>query len=133
MLNLAAAYELLELYKTITEAQIENVFNQLKQIKEDVTGNDVLGQITGFGSNASCRLCQEAIKIAGTNDPRMFCNHCVYNDGYYDNFYCIDTTYSNICNAENAKDIFTALQARALYLEQTIKNLENEQDNSKRN
>lgn len=132
MLNLNAAQELLKLYKTITLNQIKVEYKQLLNTKNhDIAGHDVLEVITGFGSNEKCKLCTEARQIAKSNDPRIFCQHCVYNDGYYDDFYCIDTTYTAICNAENPDDIYQALQDRIIYLEKIIKKLtENEKNNN---
>lgn len=123
MMNIKSANELLELYQSITIEHIKQVYDMLtSQSNKHIFGHDVLEQLTGFGSYDSCKLCTEAKLISNSKDPRVFCKHCIYADSHYDDFYCIDVTYTAICDADTPEEIYEALQDRLNYLKQTLEN-----------
>lgn len=123
-MNLLAANKLLQLYKSITIETLEKTYETLCDNKGEPW--NALTYITGFGDNTSCKLCKEAKKIANSYDPSIFCKHCIYKDNHFDDFYCIDDTYTAIINAESLEDLYTAIQNRIVYLEQCIKNITDE-------
>lgn len=121
MTNIKSAQELLELYKTITLDWIKAEYNRLSKIQDlPIYGHNVLELITGFGDYKKCKLCAEARKLTKSNDPRIFCKCCIYNDDHFKDFHCIDETYHAICNASNPEEIFKTMKKRAEYLEKII-------------
>lgn len=117
--NLEAAKELVELYRNITIERLEKVYQELCD-KEEIHYEDVLHSITGFGSISSCHLCKP---IGG------YCPNCIHGqwEDCTANCPCIDNeTYENIADAESIEDLYHAIQDRADYLENLIKQIEND-------
>ena len=119
MININAARNLVQQYESITLEQLKSNFEKA----DDNSWQPVLSAITGFGDYHTCQLCKEARTITNSNDPRIFCKACVYNDHHFDMFYCIDDTYKDICDAESAEELYAAIQNRITYLKQTIMHL----------
>ena len=117
--NIEAAKELVELYRNITIEQLKEVYEKLCENGEDIFFEDVLHDITGFGSISSCHLCQP---IEGR------CSQCIHGEGLATTggSPCIyDETYENITDAESIEDLYDAIQDRADYIESLIKGVEN--------
>lgn len=117
--NLEAAKELVELYRSITKEQLEEIYNKLYINDEDIFFEDVLHEITGFGSVKTCHLCRP---IGG------YCPDCIHGqeEGCTAERPCIyDETYENIADSESIEDLYYAIQDRANYLEKLIKQIEN--------
>lgn len=117
--NLEAAKELVELYRSITIEQLEEVYNKLYIGDNTVYFEDVLHEITGFGSTKTCHLCKP---ING------HCPDCIHGGEENCTAECpciYDETYENITDAESIEDLYDAIQARADYIESLIKGVEN--------
>lgn len=126
MVNIKSAKALLALYKEITLEQLQERELQVRKQGLKPDGILILEPLTGFGSTSTCTLCREAKAIAQNwTDPKVFCKHCIYYDGWFDDFYCIDITYQAICGATNATEVYEALQKRIDFLSKII----NEYDN----
>lgn len=117
--NLEAAKELVKLYRSITIEQLEEVYNKLCKEDKFNVFEDVLHEITGFGSTKTCHLCKP---INGN------CSDCIHGgENYTAECPCIyDETYENIADAESIKDLYYAIQDRADYIESLIKGVEND-------
>lgn len=118
--NLEAAKELVELYRSITIEQLEEMYNKLYEEDDEVFFENILHEITGFGSVSSCHLCKP---IGG------YCQNCIHGqwEDCTANCPCIDNeTYENIADAESIEELYDAIQDRADYLESLIKELEND-------
>lgn len=120
--NLEAAEELLALYKslTLTEIQyqwdkyVESIDPELLDEYTWVSGGDVLGSITGFGTTGSCKLCKAC---------EVVCSDCLYsklNDYTEDDYPCLDNTYHLVDNCVTPEDLYTNLQLRIERLEEAI-------------
>lgn len=120
MTNIKSAQQLLEQYKALTLEQLKQAYDPSKH----VACHQVLGSITGFGDYKTCQLCAEARQLTGSKNPKIFCNVCIYNDGHFDQLYCVDDTYEAMVDAETLEELFVAIQNRIIYLEQTIKDYE---------
>lgn len=117
--NLEAAKELVELYRSITKEQLEEVYNKLWLEEDVVYFENILHEITGFGSSRTCHLCKP---ING------YCPDCIHG-GKSCTAECpcvYDETYGNIEDSESIEDLYDAIQDRADYLESLIKKLEND-------
>lgn len=120
-MNIKAAKELLNTYKSITLKQLEEKFDELRKcfLRPNICGDDVMIRITGFGSTEYCVLCREAKKLA----HYCYCDHCIYklnSELDDDSFYCLGPTYDAICKAETAENLYKAIWNRIKYLEETI-------------
>lgn len=119
--NLEAAKELVELYRSITIEQLEKVYQELCDEKDGgIHYEDVLHSITGFGRTTSCHLC----KPIGSYCPN--CIHGQWEDCTADCPCIYNETYENIADAESIEDLYHAIQDRADYLENLIKQIEND-------
>ncbi len=72
ILNIKEFKELLELYKSITEKDIDRAYQEVikNKVIEHNFGFTVMKYLTGFGGCDTCTLC-----VAVNNE----CIHCVYN------------------------------------------------------
>lgn len=116
--NIEAAKELVELYRNITIEQLKEVYEKLCENGEDIFFEDVLHDITGFGSISSCHLCQP---IEGR------CSQCIHGQGLATTggSPCIyHETYENIADSGSIHELYNAIQDRADYIESLIKKLE---------
>lgn len=112
--NLKEAKKLLEKYKSITLEQLEEAYDEEYLTK---TGNVILNKITGFGETSSCILCLAVNEV---------CENCIYSFRLQERHVpCLDKTYDEICNAESAEQLFTAIQNRISYLNNVIQWYEN--------
>ena len=126
MVNILSAKALLALYQEITLEQLQKREQQVRKQGLKPDGILMLKPLTGFGWITTCNLCREAKTIAQNwEDSKVFCKHCIYNDSWFDNFYCIDITYQAICHANNANEVYEALQKRIDYLAKIINEYEN--------
>lgn len=124
--NLDAARRLVEKYRSITRKELED------NACEDDRCYEVLSKITGFGSLKNCCLCKECYKeetYSETDHPD--CTKCLYSwDSDCDNKWgipCIDQdTYCDIHNAESLDELYEAIQNRADFIENLIKEIEND-------
>lgn len=116
--NLEAAKELVELYRSITIEQLEEMYNKLYEEDDEVFFENILHEITGFGSVSSCYLCKP---IGGR------CPDCIHGQGVCTvaSPCAFDETYENIIDAQSIEDLYDAIQDRADYLENLIKQTEN--------
>ena len=114
MKNLTAFKALIVLYKSITLKDIDKSAKDFSFLSTfaDTVAND----LTGFGCNASCTLCNG-----------ISCENCVYNhikNIKYEEGKCykdINTNiYQGILQATNRKDLKKAFQARAKHMESLL-------------
>ena len=125
--NLDAARRLVEKYRSITREELED------NACEDDCCYEVLSKITGFGSLKKCCLCKECYKEEVYGEASCpDCTKCLYfwnNDGY-DKWWsvpCVDQdTYCDIHNAESLDELYEAIQNRADFIENLIKEIEND-------
>lgn len=118
-----ALVNLIKEYKTITLEQLEGYFNE-----ENKFGDDVMGLITGFGNMTKCSICEDARQKA--RKPLYHpCEYCIYKKLFPntdpDSLYCTNDSYYNISEAENAEELYEAIQERIQVLEQAIEYYEN--------
>lgn len=126
MVNILSAKALLALYQEITLEQVQEREQHVRKQGLKPDGVLILESLTGFGCTTTCTLCREAKTIAQNwEESKVFCKHCIYNDGWFDDFYCIDITYQAICHATTAKEVYEALQQRIDYLAKVINEYEN--------
>lgn len=124
-MNINAARKLLEKYQSITLDELTMVWLKLELDNEEIKGEDVLAEITGFGCTGTCILCKEAKTL--TNDIESYCNHCIYSihGSPSMDMFCLDNTYHAIADARNEKQLFNAIQNRIKYLKEIIDSYEN--------
>lgn len=117
--NIEAAKKLVELYRSITIEQLKEVYNKLYIEDDTIYFEDVLHEITGFGSTKTCHLCKP---ING------HCSDCIHGrENYTADCPCIyDETYENITDAESIETLYYAIQDRADYIESLINKLEHD-------
>lgn len=124
-MNINAARKLLEKYQSITLDELTMVWLKLELDNEEIKGEDVLAEITGFGCTGTCTLCQEAKSLKV--DEESYCNHCIYSihGSPSGDLFCLNNTYNAIVDAKNEKQLFEAIQNRIKYLKETIDSYEN--------
>lgn len=118
-----ALLKLIEEYKGISLELLKGLFNE-----ENTTGDDVMRLVTGFGDMQSCSICEDARQKAGK--PLYHpCECCIYRKLFPntdpDSLYCTNDSYYNISEAENAEELYEAIQERIQVLEQAIEDYEN--------
>lgn len=111
-----SALELIQHYKSLSLTELTYQWEKLSEEWDtnDITGADVLGDITGFGSTGSCSLC----KACNTD-----CEKCIHSLTIKDpseGFRCVTKTYYDIESAKNPEELYTAIQHRITYLETLI-------------
>lgn len=127
MVNILSAKALLVSYKAITLEQLQECEQLVRKHGFKPDGILILKPLTGFGDTATCTLCKEAKTIAQNwEEPKVFCEHCIYNDGWFASFSCVDVTYHAVCHATNAKEVYEALQQRIDYLTKLINDYEDD-------
>jgi hypothetical protein len=118
-----ALLKLIEEYKGISLELLKGLFNE-----ENTTGDNVMNLITGFGSTESCSICKDA-KQTASKDRRNYCECCIYRKLFPntdpDSLYCTNESYYSISEAENAEELYEAIQERIQVLEQAIEDYEN--------
>jgi hypothetical protein len=84
--------------------------------------------VTGFGDTQSCSICEDARQKA----PKPLyqpCEYCIYKKLFSntdpDSLYCTNESYYSISEAENAEELYEAIQERIQVLEQAIEDYEN--------
>ena len=109
MNNLKEAKELLDKYKGITLAQLEEAYKN----KSRLSGIDFLDEITGFNIyNISYILCTPVFGV---------CKHCIYSFRLNEkSIPCMDIIYNEMCSANTAEELFVAIQKRINYLTHVI-------------
>lgn len=119
--NIEAAKKLANTYKALTIKKLEKALEELSN------GEDVMYEITGFGTVHTCTLCRSVDRDA-YGFP--MCKDCVwyslfpYNDDVY---LCVqDETYQNIKYAGGPYELKQALLDRAELLEEAIYEAEEE-------
>lgn len=128
--NIDSAKTLVSMYKAIT---LEDIVKEWKRCDPYVDGFIVLYHFTGFGDPASCKLCEGARRLVDrmcTNIEAERCKHCVYSIyptplEYPILLYCSDYIYGEIEHSEAPEELYTLLQCRIEYLEDTINFIEN--------
>lgn len=118
--NLGAARRLVEKYRSITKEELES-----NACENDECWYEVLSKITGFGSLKKCYLCKECGYIAGDPD----CSKCLHSWNNTDGSCvpCINQdTYCAIHEAESLDELYEAIQNRADFIEDLIKEIEND-------
>lgn len=118
-----ALLKLIEEYKGISLELLKGFFNE-----ESMTGDDVMRFITGFGDTQSCSICEDARQK--TYMPLKYpCECCIYRKLFPntdpDSLYCTNESYYSISEAENAEELYEAIQERIQVLEQAIEDYEN--------
>lgn len=116
-----ALLKLIEEYKGISLELLKGLFNE-----ENTTGDDVMRLVTGFGDTQSCSICEDARQKA--RKPLYHpCEYCIYKMLFpnTDSLYCTNDSYYNISEAENAEELYEAIQERIQVLEQAIEDYEN--------
>lgn len=118
-----ALLKLIEKYKGISLELLEGLFNE-----ENTTGDDVMRLVTGFGDMQSCSICEDARQKA-LKGQRNYCECCIYRKLFPntdpDSLYCTNDSYYRISEAENAEELYEAIQERIQVLEQAIEDYEN--------
>lgn len=96
----------------------------LEAVSENCEIGEVLERITGFGCFTACCLCS----AIGRRFMVGECRTCIhYVSGLGESAPCIEHhTYSDIREAENIDELYTAIQKRADYIESLIKIVEND-------
>jgi hypothetical protein len=115
--NIKEAKALVKRYREITAEEIENAGYSPSKL-------------TGFGSLASCTLCQ-AVDMVSPWDSSP-CLYCIYTDsentGFYNDLFCNNgvnkDTYNAIEEALDAEELLMAYQERADHIENLLKTLE---------
>lgn len=125
--NLDAARHLVKKYRSITRGELED------NAREDDCCYEALSRITGFGSLKNCCLCKECYKKEAYGEASCpDCTKCLYswNNDSCDKWYhvpCVDQdTYCDIHNAESLDELYEAIQNRADFIENLIKEIEND-------
>ena len=125
MVNIISAKNLLNQYKAITLSDLQERKEQLSPNGKYSNCLAILESFTGFGSINSCQLCRAAKNLAKNwTEPKVFCQYCIYKDNHFDDYYCVDITYSAICNAETVEELYNAVQARIKVLSKAIRDYE---------
>ena len=118
-----ALLKLIEKYKEVSLELLKSSFNE-----ENTTGDDVMRFVTGFGDTQSCSICEDARQKA-LKDQRNYCECCIYRKLFPntdpDSLYCTNDSYYSISEAENAEELYEAIQERIKVLEQAIVDYEN--------
>lgn len=120
--NLDAARRLVKKYRSITREELESNAHE-----DDDYWHEELSRITGFGSLRNCCLCNECGYEAGDPD----CTGCLYswNKDNVNKFSvpCINQyTYCATYIAESLDELYEAIQNRADFIENLIKEIEND-------
>lgn len=118
-----ALLKLIEKYKGISLELLKSSFNG-----ENTSGDDVMRLVTGFGDIESCSICEDARQKA--SKPLYHpCEYCIYRKLFPntdpDSLYCANDSYYSIVEAENAEELYEAIQERIKVLEQAIVDYEN--------
>lgn len=107
MKNIKAAKELLEMYKSITIEEIEQIYKSNPYYK----GKFVMSIFTGFGT-IYCILCTSA---------NHTCSNCIYSFRNEKTIpQCKDIIYKEMENETSSIELFNALQKRISYLTHII-------------
>lgn len=106
--NLEAAKELVKKYRSITK----------KDLDREYYGDDpcyyALTSLTGFGKESTCPLCRDTK-----------CENCIHSIKLKISGACTyDSSYDKIEFANNIDELYQAIQERANYLEELIKEIE---------
>lgn len=126
--NIEEAKELLRKYRSITLEEINKVYDKL----EFEYGEEVLHEITGFGSICTCILCK---KLKSVDIPK--CSACVWRSlsaKEKKDLYCLGSyssgvmeedrvkqTYDGILSSEYPEELLDLVELRADLLEEAIK------------
>lgn len=103
-----SAKKLVEMYKNISIKDIR------KSNKSEIFyANNIMYELTGFGSTSKCILCQNA---------NHKCENCIhkYANDENETFKCVDDTYELILNSENEEQLLDAIKKRIEHLEKLI-------------
>lgn len=118
-----ALLKLIEKYKGISLELLKGFFNE-----ENTLGGEVMFLITGFGDMEKCYICEDARQKAGKS-LYYPCECCIYRKLFPntdpDSLYCTNDSYYCISEAENAEELYEAIQERIQVLEQAIEDYEN--------
>lgn len=120
--NIEAAKQLVKKYREVTIAELKKLF------KVYPNGEDIMREITGFGSTSTCMLCQDV----GIIERENVCKDCVWYSLFpIDDYPCIThKTYYRIEEATDALELKQALLDRAELLEEAIYKAEEENENT---
>lgn len=116
--NIKEFQALVQRYETITLEEINKEWNRIKP--EPSWTIVVAKHLTGFGSIASCTLCQAGYAISASNPN--YCRFCVYNDNANDDVHvpCMrglhTKTYEGITTASTPEELLNAYRNRAVFL-----------------
>jgi lipopolysaccharide biosynthesis glycosyltransferase len=84
--------------------------------------------LTGFSSDAHCKLCIGAKAIAKSNVSTIYCKHCkhcIYSlVSEKKSFHCLNETYNKLAHSDTPETTYEALQERIKFLEETINTYE---------
>lgn len=115
-INIEAAKRLAKKYASITLEELEDLWFPGE------IGSSVMYKITGFGSEKSCWLCQEAELLSGEDNK---CSCYIYGNGYII-LQCIDdVSYKKISKAECPGELLVALKNRSRYIINLVEKWEN--------
>jgi len=113
--SIDAARKLIELYRSITVEQVEELEESLEYIR-DYYGEHLASILTGFSLPSKCLLCK------AVNED---CRICIYTNGYIG---CIDDenteTYQAIKIAKSPEALVYAFNKRADHIQSILNNLE---------
>jgi len=128
--------DLIESYKRIDIDQLNEIAENWEEESTEEWGQEVLSEITGFGTRGNCTLCK-AVKIQPSNNfensiemqarHKKECSTCAYTiltgNGCFSsiNHY----TYWHLENAISTNELKKAIDARALHMETIYNNFKN--------
>lgn len=110
--NIEQTKQLIQMYKSITLSQIEELWNKPKMYSVRPRSAEVAHSITGFSDGGKCILCSGVACyecIHTINDTRVFKYSCSFHN-----------TYSKIDSATTPSNLLTAFGKRAEYLESLL-------------
>lgn len=116
--NLNEAIKLAEKYRSITKEKLKETYKKILIIEglNVIPYGEILSYITGFGNGDTCSLCKAV-------DGK--CSKCIHSIPFRNKGItecCVDTeAYSDIENAQSFDELYEAIQRRANYLEELIR------------
>lgn len=121
--NLEAAERLVKKYRSITREELAKVYASICE-EESNEMQDVLQEITGFGSLSKCSLCTAIVE---NNIQYRACPYCIYQNFRDFAAPCVyHETYEAIEKSKNLDELMEAIRNRADYLEELIEKVKND-------
>lgn len=118
--NIEAAKQLIKKYRSMSVEELEESFEYYS------FGEEVMKNITGFGSQSTCILCRH---VDRDSRHETICSNCIWHSLFpvAEEYPCTEhETYEHIEYAEDAVELEQALVDRAKLLEKAIYKAEQE-------